>query len=175
MNVLFLTPYLPTPPRFGAHRRIHGLMYELAKRHAVSTLAFVDAHAPRDEVEESRRATSEYCRRVVTVPNRRMGAPNPQKRVLQLLSIAGLHSYEHLIGNLPAMQKALDRLLADQDFDLIQVEFPNVAGYDFSAAKRPPRLCLDEHNIEYDVLRRTAQADVALVRRIYNAVDWRKL
>ncbi|HEX4340366.1 MAG TPA: glycosyltransferase [Polyangiaceae bacterium] len=175
MNVLLLTPYLPTPPRFGAHRRIHGLMREIANRHDVSVLAFVDTHAPPGETEESQRATGEYCRKVVTVPNGRVGAPNAHKRALQLRSMAGLHSYEHLVGNLPAMQTALDSVISAEKFDVIQVEFPNVAAYDFSAAKGRPRLCLDEHNIEYDVLRRTAEADVGIVRRVYNAIDWRKL
>src|SRR5436305_15139662 len=88
MNVLLLTPYLPTPPRFGAHRRIHGLMREIAARHDVSVLSFVDTHAPPAEIAESRQATGEYCRSVVTVPNPRVGAPSAQKRALQLLSVA---------------------------------------------------------------------------------------
>jgi glycosyltransferase involved in cell wall biosynthesis len=38
-----------------------------------------------------------------------------------------------------------------------------------------PRYVLDEHNIEYEILRRTAKSESGLVRRLYNAVNWRKL
>jgi glycosyltransferase involved in cell wall biosynthesis len=34
---------------------------------------------------------------------------------------------------------------------------------------------LDEHNIEYDVLKRTAEAPTALPRRLYSSMNWRKL
>jgi glycosyltransferase involved in cell wall biosynthesis len=175
MKILFLSPYLPTPPRSGGQRRIHGLMRELASRHDLSMLAFVDTRAPRRETEESLRATSEYCSDVVTVPNPRAGASGAQKRLLQVRTLAGIHTYEHLVGILDAMQAAIDRLLSQRHFDVVQVEFPYMAAYDFSAGSGRPRLCLDEHNLEYDVLRRTADADVAALRRAYSALAWRKL
>ena len=34
---------------------------------------------------------------------------------------------------------------------------------------------LDEHNIEYDLTRRTAQAPGSLTRKMYSAANWRKL
>src|SRR6476620_6265807 len=37
-----------------------------------------------------------------------------------------------------------------------------------------PILALDEHNVEYDILRRTASA-TELGRRFFNEVNWRKL
>ncbi|HTQ04338.1 MAG TPA: glycosyltransferase family 4 protein, partial [Polyangiaceae bacterium] len=40
---------------------------------------------------------------------------------------------------------------------------------------RRTAVVLDEHNIEYDVLKRTAEASTTLPRRIYNALNWRKL
>lgn len=175
MKILFLSPYLPTPPRSGGQRRIHGLMRELANHHDLSVLAFVDSRAPRRETEESLRATSEYCNSVVTVPNARVGASGAQKRLLQVRTLAGIHTYEHLVGMLEVMQAAIDRMLSEQQFDVVQVEFPYMAAYDFSAGRVHPRLCLDEHNLEYDVLRRTADADVGTLRRAYSAFAWRKL
>jgi glycosyltransferase involved in cell wall biosynthesis len=170
MKVLFVTPYLPSPPRFGGQRRMHGLMEELARRHEVSVLSFVN---PNEDPTESVRVTREYCRHVVTVPNHDFGALGSRKRLLQIRSLFASHSYEHRISQTPAMQTALNRLLNEVSFDVVQVEFSNLAAYDFGAAKG--YLCLDQHNIEYDVLRRTAGADVGTVRRVYNAIDWRKI
>jgi glycosyltransferase involved in cell wall biosynthesis len=170
MKVLFVTPYLPSPPRFGGQRRMHGLMEELARHHEVSVLSLVN---PNEDPTESERVTREYCRRVVTVPNHDFGALGSRKRLLQIRSLFASHSYEHRISQTPAMQTALNRLLNEVSFDVVQVEFSNLAAYDFGAAKG--YLCLDQHNIEYDVLRRTAGADVGTVRRVYNGVDWRKI
>ena len=172
MRVLFLTPYLPTPPRFGGQRRLHGLMAEVARRHEVLSLSFVD---PREDASESLRATGAYCQRVVTVSNRLLGANGPEKRLRQFGSLLGLRSYEYAINRTRTMQAAIDDLLAQEHLDVVQVEFSQMAVYRFARKSGSPRLCLDEHNIEYDVLRRTAGADVGIVRRAYNAVDWRKL
>ncbi|HVU05893.1 MAG TPA: glycosyltransferase [Polyangiaceae bacterium] len=175
MNILFLSPYLSSPPRSGGQRRIHGLARELARRHSVSFLAFADVHGPRHELEESVRATKEYAETVETVPNPLWGAPGLRKRILQARAMGGLHTFEHIVSTLPAMQSALDRLLSGGRFDVLQVEFPYQAAYDFSAGGARTRLCLDEHNLEYDVLRRTAETDVGAVRRAYSMLTWRKL
>ncbi len=167
-----MTPYLPTPPRFGGQRRLHGLMAEVARKHEVLSLSFVD---PDEDNDESLRATGSYCRRVVTVPNRLLGAGGTEKRLRQLRSLFGLRSYEYAINRMRAMQAALDGMLAEEQLDVVQVEFSQMAVYRFARKDGRPRLCLDEHNIEYDVLRRTAGADVGFVRRAYNAIDWRKL
>jgi glycosyltransferase involved in cell wall biosynthesis len=175
MRVLFLTPYLPTPPRFGGQRRLHGLMAEVARKHEVLSLSFVDPNQEPAHAAESLRETGAYCRRVVTVPNRLLEVAGAEKRARQLRSLFGFRSYEYAVNRMQAMQVALDGVLARERPDVVQVEFAQMAVYRFGRKGQGPRLCLDEHNIEYDVLRRTAGADVGLVRRAYNAVDWRKL
>ncbi|MDP9001844.1 MAG: glycosyltransferase family 4 protein [Myxococcota bacterium] len=173
MRVLFVTPYLPTPPRFGGQRRMHGLMAELARRHEVSVLSFIDP--TDDDSIKSTRATREYCRRVVTVPNRILDPGRLRKRLQQVSSLLTYRSYEHYMSRTRAMQDALNGLLIDCAFDVVQIEFSQMAVYDVAASRGRPVRCLDEHNIEYDVLKRTAGADVGPLRRAYNAVNWRKL
>jgi len=68
LRVLFVAPYLPSPPRFGGQRRLHGLIAGLAEDHDVSVLSLVD---PSEDHTESVRATEAYCREVVIVPNHR--------------------------------------------------------------------------------------------------------
>lgn len=172
MKVLFVTPCLSTPPRHGAQRRIHGLMEQVAQRHEVTVLSFVD---PRESHAEQLLETRRLCREVVTVPNFRAAISGVPKRLLQLGTVVSPHSYWSFIARANAMQSALNRVVSGRRFDVIQVEFPSCAAYDFSAAVGRPRLCLDQHNIEYDVRRRTAEMDVGLVRRAYSAIDWRKL
>src|SRR5690606_29151397 len=59
---------------------------------------------------------------------------------------------------------------------IVQVEFCTMAIYDcLGAGNGRPRLVLDEHNIEYDLSRRTADAADTLQRKLYARVNWRKL
>jgi glycosyltransferase involved in cell wall biosynthesis len=184
LRVLFVTPYLPSPPRFGGQRRLHGLISGLAASHEVSVLSFFDA---REDQEASLRATRAYCRRVVMVPNRRRDAGWADKRLLQLGSLLLPWSYERLIHRGRTLTLALDDMVSTDAYDVIHFEFSHMAVHLSGAGGRPERsspatrsapgpvLLLDEHNIEYDVVRQTAVAGGSVARRAFSAIDWRKV
>jgi glycosyltransferase involved in cell wall biosynthesis len=172
MKILFVSPYLPSPPRFGGQRRIDGLVRGLAHEHEVSMLSFnsSDAHA-----EASVAATEAYCKSVRTLPDLDPGSV-AEKRKLQLRSLASLHSYEYLqVHARSDFQKLIDERLSSEQFDVVQVEFANMASYSYARRRQGTRLVLDEHNIEFDLQRRTAGASQGLSRRVYNSLNWRKL
>ena len=172
MKILFVTPFLPSPPRFGGQRRLDGLMRGLARTHEVSALSFNRT----DEWEQSSvEATRSYCREVVTLPNLDL-TDNREKRTLQLRSLASIHSYEHLLAaRRKDFQKALDRMLSAVRYDVVQFEFVQMAAFDFASSGTGPVFVLDEHNIEFDIIRRTARAPGELSRHVYNSLNWRKL
>lgn len=174
MRILFVTPYLPSPPRFGAQRRLDGLMRGLAARHEVSLLSFV---AGDEFAAESLLAARSYCRQVTTVPNDVVGMELRRKRLLQLRSLLSPRSFEHSLCYRRGFQAAIHRALEAESYDLVQVEFSHLGIYDYRAAPRAkqPILVLDEHNIEYDLVKRTANAQGSATRRLYCAVNWRKL
>ena len=148
-------------------------MRGLAAKHEVSVLAFNRT----DEWEHSSlEATRAFCHRVVTIPNFDL-TDNREKRTLQLRSLASLHSYEHLLAaRRVEFQQTFDRMLSETRYDVVQVEFCQMAAFDFEN-RRPssPIFVLDEHNVEYDILRRTARTPGEFGRYIYNAWNWRKL
>ena len=174
LSVLFVTPFLPSPPRFGAQRRLHELISGVATANDTSVLSLVD---PSEGQETGIRATEEYCRRVVTVSNSTQHAGRGRKRLLQLASLGSPHSYEwqnHREGRLGA---ALEQMLA-RPYDVVHFELAPMAGYATACRQGPgtrPILCLDEHNIEYDIVRRTAVAEASALRRAYSAIEWRKV
>jgi glycosyltransferase involved in cell wall biosynthesis len=176
LKLLFVTPYLPSPPQFGGARRLHGLMTELAQRHEVSVCSLLNT-AETHAHPESIRATSEYCREVVTVPNEPFGLPVGRKRALQLRSLASLHSFEWLTHVNPTFTVRLRELLARERFDVLNFEFSHMAPYRrlVQGEARGALFVLDEHNIEYEILRRTAGSELGKVRRLYNGLNWRKL
>ncbi len=174
LSILYVLPKPASPPRYGGQVRMHGLMNALAIRHDLTAVSLVD---PSEDVAQAREAMSAYCREVVLVPHAR-GATPASKRTLQLRSLASTRSYEDLLHASPAMQGAIDELLARRTYDVVNVEFPFLGSYRLharAARGRAPLLVLDEHNVEYDIVRQTAAGGGGLIRRAYSALDWRKL
>lgn len=173
MKILFLTPFLPSPPRFGGQRRLDGLMRGLAQKHEVDVLSFNRS----DEWEHSSiEATRKYCREVVTKSNLDL-VDVREKRTAQLRSLLSLHSFEHLLAARRSdFQRALDGMLLRTRYDVVQVEFVWMTAFRFGGrGPSAPRWVLDEHNVEYDILKRTVNAAAGLSRHVYNALNWRKL
>ncbi|MGH7284782.1 MAG: glycosyltransferase [Polyangiaceae bacterium] len=174
LSILFVTPYLPSPPRFGGQMRLHGLISGTASHHDVSVLSLVDGHAERDE--EAVRATEAYCQHVSTVPERRLSAGRAAKRLLQLGSLLSPRSYEWLAHHGAEFGAALGQALERTHYDIVSFEFTHMAAYGTNGARRNgTAFVLDEHNIEYDLVRQTTGPGSALLRRAYSALDWRKI
>jgi glycosyltransferase involved in cell wall biosynthesis len=175
LSILFVSQTPASPPRFGAQARVHGLMTHLARRHDLTAVILVDDD--EFDAEECRRAMQAYCREVVLVPNPcvRQGLA---KRLLQLQSLASTRSFERLQVTVPAMQRALDRVLRARRFDVVNLEFSFLGDCDLRQAppgERLPALVVDSHNIDYDLARQYARAGNSLTRRLYAEANWRKL
>lgn len=148
-------------------------MRSLAKNHEVSLISFTAS----DEFREmSLLATQQYCKEVVTFPDMEF-VNRRDKRLLQARSLVSLHSFEHLlVARRAEFLARLQQLVDSGRFDIVQVEFVQMAALKFQLPRgRRFRTLLDEHNIEFDIVKRTASAEVSPARRLYSAVDWRKL
>ena len=174
LRLLYVLPMPASPPLGGAQARLHGLMSNLALRHRVTAVALVDADA---DLEATRRAMAAYCADVVLVPN-----PNGQgravKRRLQLRSLVSRRSFEHHYFAVPALQAALDRVLRREKFDLVDLEFTYLGHLHLRQSPPgmpPPPLVLGTHEIGSDLVRQVARSRVSLGRRLYAALNWRKL
>ena len=125
LSVLFVTPFLPSPPAFGAQRRLHELISGVAVANDVSVLSLVD---PGDSQEEAIRATERYCRRVVTVANPGYHSGRAHKRLRQLASLGSPHSYEWLGHSEEPFRAALEQMLT-LHYDVVHFELAPMAGY----------------------------------------------
>src|SRR6266700_7911830 len=117
LRILYVCQLPPSPPRFGAQARMHGLMTQLARRHDLTAVMLVDDEF---DTEECRRAMQVYCREVVLVANP-YGREGLTKRLLQLRSLASTRSFERLRVSVPALQRALDRVLRTSRFDVVNL------------------------------------------------------
>jgi glycosyltransferase involved in cell wall biosynthesis len=148
-------------------------MSELAKTHEVSIVSLV--LASEDQTARIAKAKT-YCQRVEVVADEWHRMQGRAKRVFQLASLLSPWSWEKVLYLRPAFQRALDLHLRQHDYDAVVCEFVFMANFRFprASAQRRPRLVLDEHNVEYDLLRRTAEA-TATGRRVFQELNWRKL
>src|SRR5262249_39920381 len=153
LNILYVSHMPASPPRFGAQARAHGLMTQLARRHDLTAVMLVDEE--EFDAEECRPAMQAYCHDVVLVPNPyvRQGLA---KRLQQLRSLASTRSFERQQVTVPAMQRALDRVLRARRFDVVNLEFSFLGGCDLRQAppgEKLPAVVVDSHNIDYDLAR----------------------
>jgi glycosyltransferase involved in cell wall biosynthesis len=169
MKLLFLTPYLPSPPRTGGSRRLHGLISGLAKSHEVSVLSLV---RPDESLPQAFRATREYCQEVVAIPNSYYQLPKWRKRLLQAGAVTSPISWDRLLFQRPALQAGLDEMLARSYFDVITCEFAQMAFYRYPSSTT---LVLDAHNVEYEVLYRTYRVERHPTRKLFSYLNYRKL
>jgi sugar transferase (PEP-CTERM/EpsH1 system associated) len=164
VDVLLLAPYAPYPPRFGGAVRVFHLIRVLAREHRVTLLCFASA-----EERAALGPLHDICAAIHTVE------PPPGqhwKRLYQLRSLLG-RPYSYYVHYSPAMAATLERVLARQRFDLVQLEFGDVAPY--YTPSGPVPWVLDEHNVEYRLLERSWQQASSPLRRLYNRLEARKL
>jgi hypothetical protein len=149
-------------------------MTELARRHDLTAVMLVDNEF---DAEECRKTMQAYCRDVVLVPRPYVGE-GLAKRLLQLQALASTRSWERWLASVPAMQRALDRVLRAERFDLVNLEFSFLGECNLRQAprnERLPRLVVASHNIDYDLARQYGRDGRSLAHRLYAGVNWRKL
>lgn len=176
MRILWVTSYAPWPPDFGGARRTYHLIEQAARAgHAIHLLAFGDADPQRQAA--ARAALGRFCEEVELIVDpaalpAAIGDSDPvavaRKRRGQLRSLLSVRPYQYFAHQSAVMQARLDAL-AGEPWDLVQVEFSQMAYYRLPAGV--PAV-LDLHNVEYEVLVRAAGArGVGMVRRVYNQAE----
>ena len=166
MRILLLLPYSPIPPTFGGALRNYHLLKHLARHHDVTVLTY-----GTPEVADSIAAEFALRRgRVRAVPKQWMRG---RWRLGQLYAVSTGHSFFHLIiGRSRRMQEAIDEVLSEEAFDIVQTEFTPMGCFSLStdAVK-----ILDAHNVEHDNHRRMSEHAKSLTRRLYYRREARRL
>jgi glycosyltransferase involved in cell wall biosynthesis len=164
MKILFILPYSPIPPTFGGALRVVHLIEQAARRHDVTVIAF---GWPEDE--ERLRTFFRSRLREVRIVLRHW--PRKLRRLGQLYSLFTRHSFFHLLANSPVMQEAITKILREERFDVVQVEFSHMGLYTLAtdAVK-----ILDAHNVEYENFRRMWEKNRSWLKRIHYRSEYKK-
>jgi sugar transferase (PEP-CTERM/EpsH1 system associated) len=176
MNILFLTPQLPYPPRQGTTIRNYNLLLHLGRRHTIDLLTFL---APGETLAGDSPLHA-LCRKVAAVAQpHRSSARRAADTLATLTPDMGLRLES------PAMWELVRAWTAATAYDIVQVEGIELAQYGMAVAGcarhggRAPALVFDNHNCEYVLQRRNAFNDLRLPRRWpaagYSLAQWQKL
>jgi glycosyltransferase involved in cell wall biosynthesis len=173
VKILTLVPYLPSPPTFGGQRRLQGVLKHLARANELSILAL---HNPSDDQAVWTAATQEWCKDVAVFPQAPFGWSGARKRIAQFGTLASPRSWDLISHRSEALVRALRQKLETEKFDVLLVEFAQMtANLRGIPAQLLPPVILDEHNIEFDLQKRTAKTAAGGLRRIFAEANWRKL
>lgn len=173
-HILFLTPQLPYPPEQGTAIRNYNLLVQVARRHKVALLSFVEG----EESPVNLGALRELCDPLITIPAPR----RPSSARLRTLLASSDPDMAHRLDS-PAFAQALRALLFEHTFDVVQIEGIELASYGFLAQQwrgvHAPAIVFDDHNAEYVLQRRALETDRRHPKRwpaaIYSLLQWRRL
>lgn len=174
LRVLYFAPKESWPPTTGALVRNYFLARELARAASVTFLAFNDDTNPTmDAAAESRGIVVNAASEAGAMDWAENAISVRRERDYTLAKLV-----RGAVGRLPvtvlnyttrAMAHELERILNQQDFDVVQVESVHLAAYlpiIRSARCRPLAVC-DWHNIESDLMRQYSSHAPNFLRRAY--------
>ena len=160
LRILVVVQFLPYPPQQGFALRVHYLVRELARHHRVTILAY-DAPGHVGAARHYEAAGIEV--RLVSLAT--LDTPGWARK---LRALASRHSHRWHDRHRPAMQAALDAVLAERRHDLVQIESPEFWRYRY-ATSAP--VYLDAHNIWYELRARAIDLRRGLIRQAYQRFD----
>lgn len=157
MKILHVLPYSPIPPTFGGAIRIYHMLTNLARHHEVTVLTFGSA----EDYTNLSECFNSHLKAVHTIPN---PWTRKHRRLAQFYALWTDHSFFHLLGSSKEMQREIDQLLSENEYDIVQSEFPSMGSYRFNTDAIK---ILDAHNVEYDIFRRMWRTTPLSVRKLF--------
>ncbi len=157
LKVLAIAPYCPYPPTHGGAVRMWELLTRLAVRHEVHLAAMVEREQELANVEELKR----YFPRVHL---RLRGRPDPAP-----------HWWPASVAEFKdeSFERAIDRMCGEEDYDLVQVEYPILAHTlpRFGRAKR----VITEIDVYHVSYRRAIAFAESFGRKVLSTYEWLRM
>ena len=173
MRILFLTGQVPYPPQAGGALRTYGLLDGLHRAgHTLDILTFCEP----GQAEPSSTPLAALCNQIHAVPA-------PRRTITTRLRDLFLSNHADMARRFysPEFAAALKTLLANGNYDLVQIESLEMATYlPIIQAQRPAvRTIYDSFNAEFDLQRLIFDIDrrnpARLPGALYSLIQWRRL
>ncbi|MGQ9454979.1 MAG: glycosyltransferase family 4 protein [Armatimonadota bacterium] len=166
MKILLLEHLFPLPPDSGGKIKSLGVMRALASEHEVKVLSFVRNDAELAGVSE----LSRLCGEVVAVPFSRSRIAEIR---CALASIVFRRSYIISRDFRRAMLGRTRDIIRGFQPDVVHIDHLQMSQFvDFGGSYAT---VLDEHNVEYMIVKRMSESSASVLMRTYARLEWPKL
>lgn len=165
MRILHVMPYSPVPPNFGGATRVYHILKNLARSNDVTVLSY---GTPEDE-RNLRETFGQELRDVHVVPLPWRGK---MRRLAQMYALCTRQSFFHFLTDTRKMQRTIDGIVEKNDFDIVYVEFPHMAGFRYPAGALK---ILDAHNVEYEIYRQMWVRGSSPLRKLHYRYEYSNL
>jgi hypothetical protein len=164
VKILFLLPYIPVPMTFGGALRIFHLLRLASRYHDVTILSY-GMPGDKEKLYECLEGRINDIN-IISYPK-----SVELRRFAQIYSFVSNHSFFYMLAYSEMMQKAIDEMLARNNFDIVQTEFAHMGSLRLNTSAHK---ILDSHNVEYNNFRRMAEKSRTLLRRLHYNSEYKK-
>lgn len=132
LKILAVSAYLPALGRHGGAGRVFQFLSRVSARHQIHLISFTESDDESEAVDQLR----PYCARLELVP----------RRGFEPVSLYPYEPFEEF--NCPDFRRRFEKVLEEEEFDLIHYEWPQMAQYDDLVPVWVPRM-LTEMEVNY--------------------------
>lgn len=179
MKILWLSHFIPYPPKGGVLQRGYHLLKQTAKHHDVHLLAFnqKDLIAPlfsdvETGINEAKTALQKFCKTIEFLP-----IPCDQnkftKKALAFKSLFTKFPYTLNWLESSEFEQRLKSILSETEFDFIHFDTISLAPFKHLCGSTP--CSLDHHNIESHMLYRRAGKESNILKKLYFYQEGKRL
>jgi polysaccharide biosynthesis protein PslH len=174
MKILWLSHFVPYPPKGGCFQRSYNLLKEAAKNHDIHLVALrhkASTH-PVSETEKARTELERFCRqvRIIDVSSRNSGIS------LQVLAIKSLLQGKPFSVNLfrfDEMRRCIREISRSVRFHVVHYDTISLAEY-FQDVDGVPKV-LNHHGVESFMVERRIANEPNPLKKLYLAIESRRL
>ncbi len=168
MNVLMISPDLNYPPIYGGRIRRYNLLKYLSKDNDITLLSFINSKEDLKNIE----GIKGYCEAVETV---RLGSNLRKDYLIAKLRnyfLSRFFSYPPIVLHFYSreMKRRIKKLLAENDYDLVLIEYWYMGQYAEICGNIPK--VLDEVDVEYIRRKRMYQVEKDPVKKSEFYSEW---
>jgi glycosyltransferase involved in cell wall biosynthesis len=171
LHILFLSHFVPYPPKGGCFQRNYNLLTRIAAVHDVHLVAMrhKEATHPESEARDAREGLLRHCAAVDIIDIVENTKP-ARMAALGLRSVSCLLPFSAAIYSSREMRQRLQALRSTRKFDLAHFDTIGLAQY-FDDVGNLPRV-MTHHGAESHMIRRRIQHETNPLRRALFCYEW---
>ena len=174
MNILWLSHFVPYPPKGGCFQRSYNLIKELSRNNDVYLIALKhkDSTHPDFDINVAKYELEKFCKRIIIVDI----TSATSGMFLYAMALKCLFTYNSLSVNMFKSNKirtAIKKLMGEIDFQLIHFDTISMAEYIADIGNVPK--VLNHHGVESFMIKRRAMNEASIINKVYLMIEGYKL